>query len=64
MSEAPMGYTVEFDIHDGQADAFEQTAEEMSQRVEKTEPGTILYQLFVSPDGESGRTVEGVESLP
>lgn len=53
MPKARFGYTVHMDIHDGKVDAFEKMAATISKAVEETEPGTLIYQWFVSPDRET-----------
>lgn len=61
MSEAPIGYTVEFEIDEGQADRFERTASQITRLARKTEPGTTMYEFFVSPDAGEARTCEWFE---
>ena len=54
MTETPMGWYVTFRLKPGQADAFRRIADGVSTAVEKTEPGTLFYQWFLSEDEKTG----------
>lgn len=50
MTEKPIGWSVEFKINPGKTDAFRKIVEEAGAAMEKTEPGTLMFQWFVSQD--------------
>lgn len=58
MDDPSIGYTVEFEINEGEGDAFKQKAAEVTELVEKHEPDTVMYEWFVAEDGQSARVCE------
>lgn len=58
MDDASIGYTVEFEVKEGQVDAFKQKAAEAIELVEKHEPDTLMYEWFVAEDGQTARSCE------
>lgn len=57
-STSGIGWTIRLEIHDGQAEAFEQIAERVAEDVEKAEPGTVFYRWFISEDKKTARVLE------
>lgn len=55
MTEKPIGWTVQFKISPGKVDSFRKIVEEAGAAMEETEPGTLMFQWFLSQD--SGRAL-------
>lgn len=51
----PIGWTVEFAIHPGKDDQFRAIVEELVDRLEAEEPGTLMSQWFFAEDGRRCR---------
>lgn len=58
MAQAMIGTNVDVEIHDGKVEIFKQAVADIARLVEKTEPGTTMYQFFVSPDAKTARICE------
>lgn len=54
MAETPIGWYVTFRLKASEAGAFRRIADGVSAAVEKTEPGTLFYQWFLSDDEKTG----------
>lgn len=50
MTTTPIGWTVQFKINPGTVDAFRKIVQEAAAAMEQTEPGTLMFQWFLSQD--------------
>ena len=57
MSDRPIRFTVEFNITLGKFDAFERAARDMT-RETQPEPGTLVYDWYLSRDHHRARLLE------
>jgi quinol monooxygenase YgiN len=51
--ETPIGWTVQFKINPGKVDAFRKIVKELVVAVEEADPGTLMYQWFLSQDEQT-----------
>lgn len=61
MTNEPIGWIATFNVKD--AASFSAVAKEAAEAVEKTEPGTVLYEWLISDDESTVTTVEWFNGL-
>ena len=52
---------VEFAIHPGGLEAFKAAGQALRDSIEANEPGTTLYETYLSPDGSKAANIEVFE---